>query len=218
MTKTARSRGPDELEQLRPLYAEIKDRKRIEDELLIELLKVADIRVNEADSAKAGFSLLGVEVFFVALYLGTIGCVTGNMLGARATQTSPSLRLEVAQVAGPSFVAHGGNVTLGSQGAVQVRAAAHDPAGLRSLKLAAVTRYQCPRHTSLPQRTVRTPIQEARVEGAHGISLVAKPDFRIRHCSGKHHKAAGIAVRLSGTSVNSGGARTTRSIGLHAHP
>jgi membrane protein implicated in regulation of membrane protease activity len=218
MTKSARNSGLDELEQLRANVAMLADPQKLDDEYLVELLKVADIRANEADSAKIGFLLLGVEVFFAALYLSVVGCIAGNILGARATQSSPSVRWEVAQVGGQTIVVGGGSLRLGPRVGIHVRLAAQDPTGLRSLQLASVTRYQCPRHTRIHEPNIRAPTQEVTVEGANSVSLVETPDFRIRECSGKRHAKAGITTRLSASAVNKGGTVTGGLLTLYGHP
>jgi hypothetical protein len=75
-------RGNDEFVQLKKIVAEVNCPEKLEAEYIAELVEVADIREHEARWARRGFWLLLAEVVMVAGYLGTVGAVSGHLLGA----------------------------------------------------------------------------------------------------------------------------------------
>lgn len=215
LTKVATSTGPDELAQLRARFEALATGDRLDEEYLAELLKVADIRANEADWAKRGFLLLGVEIALAALYLATVGCIAGNMLGAgvgeaRTTQRTTSLEWVFTRASHHQSISGSGELALsgGTQG--RVRLEAHNGAGLKAVQLATTAAFRCRGPHGMRRSTVRrSPAQRTLLSAATTVSL----ETSLASAQGSCHRVGGrlttVVIRLAGSArAHSGELRT----------
>lgn len=206
-----------ELVQLRPKFEALNSDEALEDEYLSELLMVADIRQQEAWRAKWGFRLLGLEVIFAVLYLGTVGAVAGHMFGASAPASAASLRWEVIE-GGHRRSPEAAHAFVRSHSTARVRLRASDPAGLRQLRLTGRMKYRCARH----KRSARTRLgkgagQSVRLLGAKQAVLVDRAALPRPRCpNGTRFRGAVWRFRAQARSED--GTLTTASLGLRRSP
>jgi hypothetical protein len=194
--------GDDQFDRFWPKYEKLENEGLVENEYVVELLKVADIRWAEARSAKRGFSLLGVEVGFVVLYLGVVGCIGGNILGARAASAGqPSLdvrpTLSWVVVAGRDRVTlpNSGAVALSRLRGIHVGLVVSSAADVTRVRLAGRSAYRCAGRSS-HRWIVEGPVKAIRTRGAGNLAVAATPTLAPRHCSKRGATVMPSAVRL----------------------
>ncbi len=220
LTKVATSTGPDELAQLRPGYEAIATPNTLDDEYLTQLLKVADIRANEADWAKRGFLLLGVEIALVAVYLTTVGCIAGNMLGAGVaqagtTQHTTTLDWVLTQASRRQSISGSGKLALSADGQAHVRLEAHNASGLEAVQLATTATFRCVGARGSQRSAVsRAPTQRTLPSSASGVALETILALARRPCAEVGGEPTTIVIRLAGSARSDSGELRTATLTL----
>jgi hypothetical protein len=217
LRKAAKTKGEHPLDELRRKFRALSNPAVLDDEYLAELLKVADIRATEADWAKRGFTLLAVEVIFVAIYLGAMGAIAGNMLDARASKAATSLAWTIAQDGRHSTAPGVANIRLHRVGVVDVGLIVASPSGVRHLRLTDTVRYECAARRGVRRRvdTVAAS-QDLQAFGAKKLQLQASRHGLARRCTGRRRGLAGVRLTVLGDVRSETGALDTADLTIHA--
>jgi hypothetical protein len=182
---------------------------------LAELLKVADIRANEARRAEIGFRFLGIEVALVAAYLAVAGCIAGQILGFAATAGErPTLRWELTGAGLPHRVSSGTRLAVHRGAGVTVRLAASAEGELSQVRLVRRTALRCVRHGRVRNVVAGPPSLQRVNSPGEGIALTVALRAPRRRCpAGLRY--AGFSERFTATAEVAGGRRASGRLLLH---
>lgn len=167
-------------------------------EYVAELLKVADIRANEAKQAEIGFWFLGVEVILVTAYLAVAGCIAGQVSGFAAPKDKPpTLRWSLAGDGVRRSVSSGTRLAVRNGGEIEVRLiAATDRAQLTQVRLVRRTTLRCVRHGRVRNVLAGPPAVQKASSPGKGLTLAVEVRMRHRRCP-PPMRYAGFSERFS---------------------